>query len=163
VLTGTRWWREGLAGPVCHGAIDPDRAGMRLDETLSDPEAESDAAWALAGTRQTDERLEDALVIAHRDARPVVADLEADVAIVARHADRDLRSSRREFRRVLDQVREDLLDLDVVELNRWQIFREVEPDRVPSGDRPHSAGNVLDKGPDIVPCLVGHERPILDP
>ena len=28
---------------------------------------------------------------------------------------------------------------------------------------PHSAGNVLDEGPDIVPCLVGHERPILDP
>src|SRR5437867_4500388 len=151
------------ARPVARAAIDPDRPGMRLDQTLGDGEAPADAARALSGARQTYERLEDPVALARRDARPVVANLETDVAVLARHADPDLRSRGRKFRGVLDKVRQHLLDLDVVELDGRKIVRNRHADRMARGHRTHATGYVLHQRADVVPRLVRNERPVLDP
>ena len=135
---------------------------MRLDQTLRDGKTEPDTAWALTGARQPNERFEDSFRIASRDSRPVIADRESYVAVLAPNADADLRSRGRELRRVLDQVRQDLLYLDVVELDRRKIVRHVKPHRVARSDRSHPARDVLDERTDVVPCLARHERSVLD-
>src|SRR5205814_8034997 len=145
--------REDDARPLSHTRIDPDRSGVGLDETLRDRKAKPDAARPLTRPRQTYERFEDPLAVAGRDTWTVIANLEADVAVVARDRDPDLGSRRRELRRVLDEVREDLLDLHVVELDRRQVLWDVQADGVTGGHRTHSSRDVLDEGTDVVPRL----------
>src|SRR2546421_320507 len=82
---------------------------------------------------------------------------------VPRDTDPDLRSRGRELRGVLDEIREDLLDLHVVELDRRQILGDIQADRMAGGHRTHTPGDVLDERPDVVPRLVRHEGPVLDP
>ena len=93
----------------------------------------------------------------------MIRDLEADVAASPHHADGDLASAGRELRRVLDEVRKHLLDLDVIELDRWKVFRDFEADSVAGGDRAHLAGDVFDECADVMPCLVRDEAAVLDP
>src|SRR5256886_831172 len=57
---------------------------------------------------------------------------------------------------------EDLLDLDVVELDRRQVVRHVEVHRMSRGHRPQPPRDVLDEGSHVVPGLVRHQAPVLD-
>src|SRR2546422_1144037 len=160
--TGTPGEREHDSCAIAHPAIDPDRSRMRLDQALRDRKSKAHTTGALPGSRQADEWLEDPLAVGRRDAGSVIANLEADVAVLASDADAYFRSCRREFGRVLDQIREHLLDLYVVQLDRRQVLRDVEAHRVASGHWAHLARHVLDQSSDVVPRLVRDERPVLD-
>src|SRR5436309_2391719 len=160
--TGAPGEREDDARPVAHTAIDPDRPGVRFDEPLRYRKTEPDAARALSRTREANKRLEDAFCVGGGDPRSVIADREPDVAVVAADADADLRACRRELRRVLDQVREDLLDLDVIQLDGRQVFGNLQPHRVPRRDRAHPPGDVFDQRADVMPGFVRHKGSVLD-
>src|SRR5256885_367419 len=155
--------REHDARSVCGSTVHPDRPGMRLDEALRDRQPEADTPSHLPGALQTYERGEDPVGLHHRDAGAVIAHLETHRAVVLRHPDPDLGAPRRELGGILDEIRQDLLDLDVVELDRGEILGHVEPDRMAGGNRSHLAGDILDERPDVVPRLVRDQAPVLDP
>src|SRR5205814_9057846 len=106
------------AGPLTHLVVDPSRADAASAEPIRDREAKAAPAGRLAWTRQTYEGHEDPIGVRRWNARAAVRDFETHVAVVAAYADSDLAAGRRELRGVLDEIREHLLDLDVVELDR---------------------------------------------
>ena len=68
---------------------------MGLDQPLRDGEPEPDAPGrSHARATQPDEGREDPVRVRGRDARPVIAHFEANVAVVPRDADADLASGR---------------------------------------------------------------------
>src|SRR5439155_1315209 len=82
--------------------------------------------------------------------------------VVAAYADSDLAAGRRELRGVLDEIREHLLDLDVVELDRRKIVLDLKAHGVFRRDRPETTRDVLDERTDVVPGLVRNKAPVLD-
>src|SRR5437870_4314961 len=148
--------------PLTHLAVDPDRAVVGFDEPFRDREAKADSAGRLAWTRQTYEGHEDPIGVRRWNARAAVRDFETHVAVVAAYADSDLAAGRRELRGVLDEIREHMLDLDVVELDRGKVLLHIQPHRVFGRDRPETTRDVLDERTNVVPGLVRNKAPVLD-
>ena len=76
-------------------------------------------------------------------------------------ADPDLRFGRRVLGGVLDQVRQHLVHLRVVEVHRWQLVGQVQRQRVRRDQRPQPRGHLVDQGGRLVPAAIRLERAAL--
>jgi hypothetical protein len=129
---------EDDSGAAAGGVLDPDAPAVCHDDRLRDRKTKS-AAWEIARAVAADEGLEDPLAIGRRDARSVVDDTHAYQ--VSEHGGRQLNlaAPRRVAKRVLQQVREDLVYLERVDGD----IREIRTEDGPGGDtrlvetRPH--------------------------
>src|SRR6201999_2817915 len=103
------WQRKADAGAGIR-VFEPDAAAVGLDDRAGDRQAETGAV-TVAGRVAAVEGVEDALVLARRDALAGVGDLDLDPARPALRPHRDAAVGGGVADRVLDQVVEDALHL----------------------------------------------------
>src|SRR5919109_1229171 len=89
--SGCDWKLEAERGALPGDRLDPDLAVHGVDQLATDVEAEPGSTDALRHVRiEAVELLENPLLLARRNPRPLVADGEANHAVVAAEADLDL-------------------------------------------------------------------------
>src|SRR3989442_13486824 len=87
---------------------DIDAAALRLDDRAADRQAEADAGGAVAADTRAVEAVEDTGALRGRDPRALVAHVDPDKAVSVDALDEDVRSFRRVFRCVRDEIRQHL-------------------------------------------------------
>ena len=124
--TRSRRDREDDPCPAADVGVDPDESAVGLDERLGDGQAEARPAAAAVLA----EHLEDAFPVLRRDARTVVGDRDLDPRRAfpgaAPRRDTDDAADGRQPLGVLEHVRQDLADEDVIDVQERQAGRRVD-------------------------------------
>src|SRR3954468_25028203 len=117
---------DGEDRALAGGAVDQDAAVMRLDDAVGNRESEPDT---LRLVLEAEEGVEDPLAHLLRDSPAAVGDGELDgVARDCREGDLEVAARGHRLDRVLDQVRDHLLDLDGIALRLGNAIGEVRAD-----------------------------------
>ena len=134
---------------------------MRLDQPAADRQAEPGAADARAGL-QPEELVEDALALVSRDAGAVVGDRDADRAIGRLDLDPDRGAWRGVLGGVLQQVGHHLVDHQVVQGDRRQVFGDRQLERVRGQRALEAVADLAHQLAQVVPVALGTECAALD-
>src|SRR6185295_11386666 len=101
-------------------AVDPDFAGVKLNEMLGDRKPQAGAEGLLRGALTSIELLEDLVQLMGTNAASGIGNTDAHHTFLGecRHLQTDLAALRRKFDRIADQVGQHLVQLVAVALNR---------------------------------------------
>src|SRR5687768_12937091 len=161
-LGGYRRRREGQpdrerAAPARALAFGADPAAVEARELADDREADAEAtARAVERPRRLGEQLEHARKELRGDPGSIVAHAHFRCIAMTPYGDVDPPASRRELARVVDEVRDDLLDTRRVRVDREGIRaqREVDPVPIETAADAHARDGPLDGLPEVdVPSL----------
>ena len=131
--------------PAVAVRLEPDAAAHRVHQPPRREQPDPGPARS-SPPLDPDERLEDALPVLGRDARPVVGDVGADRVALPPHADAHAVADRDVLRLVLEQLLEDLLNRAGSPIAISARRRPLPADRVAAEQQPQRLDGVVDGG-----------------